>query len=216
MAMQAAAVAERLNLRDCDIAGWATTSRKNKRRKRTKVITADDGSFSVAVVGEANDEGAGDGAEPEVAASEIQFDDHLMSDDERESSDGDDDYVCCQQWCDDKYNYPLQLVQDLRQYYYSLPQADRQEFIDQRTYLPEGHRARTQRCMEPPAVLRSRLSVLRSPLGGFCGTMPAPANLDGRCNPVHVCTEYFRYYRERSEYIPTFPSHIPVLPAQGS
>ena len=188
--MQAAAVAERLNISDCDMATWAKTNRKNKRRKRTKVITADDGSFSVAAVGGDDEEGA----EPGAAASEVRTaeDDNLMSDEERGSSDSDADYVCCNTWCDDKHRYPVQLVQDLRRYYYSLPEADRQEFIDQRKYLPEGRKSRTQRCMEPPEVLRSRLSVLRSPLGGFCGKMPPPADLGGRCNPVDVCTEYFR------------------------
>ena len=138
-----------------------------------------------------------------------------MSDEEGDSSDGDDDVVCCEQWCDDKHKYPGQLVQDLRRYYYSLPEADRQEFIDQRTYLPEGRRLRTQRCMEPPAVLRSRLNVLLSPFGGYCGKMPPPADLGGRCKPVDVCTEFFRYYREclMSMFRP-FP-HIPLLPAQG-
>ena len=193
MRMQAAAVAERLNLSDCDMATWAKTNRKNKRRKRTKVITADDGSFSVAAVGGDDEEGA----EPEAAAasdSEVRTaeDDNLMSDEERGSSDSDDDYVCCGSWCHDEYKYPVQLVQDLRRYYYSLPEADRQEFIDQRKYLPEGRKSRTHRCMEPPEVLRRRLSVLWSPLGGFCGKMPPPADLGGRCNPVDVCTEYFR------------------------
>ena len=214
--MQAAAVAARLNILDCDISTWAKTNRKNARRKRTKVITADDGGFSVAAIGDEDEKRAGDGAEPEAAAaSEVCAveDDNLMSNEEGDSSDGDDDYVCCGQWCNDKYKYPVQLVQDLRRYYYSLPHADRQEFIDQRTYLPEGHCTRTQKCMEPPAVLRSRLSALQNPTGGFSNRMPAPV---GRFNTAEICTEYFRYYRERFEALLslTFP-HIPLVPAQG-
>ena len=162
--MQAAAIAERLDIADCEISQWAKTNRKNNRRKRTKVITADDGGFSVTA------EGSGDGEDSDRAATESEVheardpvEEH-MSDDEGDSSSG-DDYVCCGKWCAEQYEYPVQLVQDLRRYYYNLPEADRQEFIDQRVYLPEGRRTRTQRCMEPPAVLRGRLNALRTQSG---------------------------------------------------
>ena len=116
------------------------------------------------------------------------------ADDEMED-DPDSELTCCSNCCNlvdpdnvSKY-YTPDVVSSYRRYFLNLPPGDRDSFIKERRYVPDGRTKRHAYFVEAPRRMRTVLNELATTDGGYKGRLPSPATFKKK----FVCGNFLRF-----------------------